>query len=276
MFSSSCRMKKKLFYTTMTLLLLVFVGLIVVKNSIIHIQLPHGAVLHVFPHHRNNGVDGAVILCPGGGYSFLAKWLEGYMWFPFFFMQGYTPAMLEYRMPNHDCRSPLTDGADAMIMMRNHAKEWNFEENNVGIMGFSAGGHLASTVIVSDIDSIRPDFGILFYSVISMRKGLTHIDTHNQLLGEKASKELENQYSNELHISDKTPPTYLAHSLDDLGVSPQNSILFRDGMRTHKRPVTLYLYPSGGHGWGYRLTFDYHRQMLRDLAEWLNKRKQKK
>ena len=266
-------MKKVLIYLSviiLTLLFVVVVGVLVVKESVIHVKLPHGAVLHVLPYHRNNHADGAVIICPGGGYSFLAKWVEGYWWFPFFYMKGYTPAMLEYRMPKHNCQSPMIDGAEAVLMMRHHAKKWHFDENNVGIMGFSAGGHLASTIIVTDIDSVRPNFGILFYSVISMKKELTHMRTHNNLLGEDASEELDTQFSNELHITDKTPPTFLAHSSDDKKVIPQNSIRFYEEMRAKNRPVILHLYPSGGHGWGYKLTFDYHRQMLDDLAEWLN------
>lgn len=269
-------MKKVLLYLSviiLTFLSVTVVGALVVKRSIIHVELPHGAVLHVLSAQKDNQADGAVIICPGGGYSFLAKWVEGYWWFPFFYLQGYTPAMLEYRMPNHDCQSPMIDGTEAVRMMRLHAKEWHFDEENVGIMGFSAGGHLASTIIVTDIDSVRPNFGILFYSVISMKKELTHMRTHNNLLGIDASEELEAQYSNELHISDKTPPTFLAHSSDDKKVIPQNSIRFRDEMLAHNRPVSLHLYPSGGHGWGYKLTFAHHRQMLDDLAGWLSCRR---
>lgn len=247
-------------------------SVIVVMNSVIHVQLAHGAVLHVYPNYINNHANGAVIICPGGGYSFLAKWIEGYWWFPFFYIQGYTPAMLEYRMPNHDCQSPMIDGSEAIRMMRQHAEEWHFDDDNVGFMGFSAGGHVASTMIVTDIDSVRPDFGILFYPVISMTKELSHKGSHDQLLGENASEELELQYSNELHVSEKTPPTYLALSSDDRCVNPQNSICFRDSMRAQNRPVTLNVYPTGDHGWGYKLTFEHHTQMLKDLADWLSSR----
>ena len=100
--------------------------------------------------------------------------------------------------------------------------------------------------------------------------------THNNLLGKDASEELEAQFSNELHISDKTPPTFLAHSRDDKKVIPQNSIRFQEGMRAKNRPVILHLYPSGGHGWGYKLTFEYHGQMLDDLAEWLSHKNSQK
>ncbi|MBO7045266.1 MAG: alpha/beta hydrolase [Prevotella sp.] len=265
-------MKKVFLYTSITLLILIFVSVIVVWNSFIHVQLPHGAVLHVLPGYRNKQAEGAVIMCPGGGYSYLEKWYEGYQWFPFFYMQGYTPAMLEYRMPKHNYKSPMTDGAEAIQMMRQRANEWHFDKNNVGIVGFSAGGHLASTMMVIDNDLVRPDFGILFYPVISMKKELTHIDSHNQLLGRDASEQLEEQFSNELHVTEKTPPAFIAVANDDKAVSPQNSILFYDGMRAMNRPASLRVYPSGGHGFVCRLRSKYRSQVLEDLTDWLHNR----
>lgn len=263
-------MKKIIIYTSIIILTIIVVGVIVVKISIIRVELPHGAVLHVLPAPKDNQTHGAVVLCPGGGYAYLEKWKEGFCWFPFFYNQGYAVAMLEYRMPNHDHRIPLTDGVEAIQIMREHAKEWGLDKNNVGIVGFSAGGHLASTLMVCDNTSARPDFGILFYPVISMKKELTHKGSHDRLLGENASEQLENQYSNELHVSSKTPPAYIAISIDDEKVSPQNAVRFHDEMLAKNRSVALHVYPSGGHGWGYQYSFPYHRQMLVDLADWLN------
>ena len=269
-------MKKKILYVFITILILIFVGVIFVWKSVIHVQLPHGAVLHVFPYHNKNQVDGAVIICPGGGYSYLEKCYEGYKWFPFFYMQGYTPAMLEYRMPKHDYKSPMTDGAEAIRMMRRHSNDWHFDKNNVGIVGFSAGGHLASTMMVIDNDSVRPDFGILFYPVISMKKNLTHIGSHDQLLGKDASELLEVQFSNELHVTEKTPPAFIAVARDDKVVSPQNSILFYEGMRAMNRPASLHVYLSGGHGFVCLYGSEYRGQALDDLSNWLNNRQQEK
>ncbi len=256
----------------LTLLFVIIVSVIVVKNSVIHIQLPHGAILHFLPAPKDNSPHGAVVICPGGGYSHLAKWYEGYWWFPFFHCQGFAVAMLEYRLPNCDHQVPMVDGVEAIRLMRTRAKEWNIDKNIIGVMGFSAGGHLASTLMVSNKASVRPNFGILFYPVISMKKELTHLGSHNHLLGENASEELENRYSNELHVSDQTPPAYIALSRDDPEVKPQNAIRFYEEMRAKNRPITLHVYPSGGHGWGYKLTFDYHRQMLDDLGNWLRNR----
>ena len=144
-------MKKIIIYTLLVILTIVVVGVIVVETSIIRVELPHGAVLHVLPAPKDNHTHGAVVICPGGGYRFHAKWNEGYWWLPFFYRQGFTVAMLEYRLPNHDPQIPMTDAADAVKLMRKRAEEWGYYENNVGVMGFSAGGHLASTLMVSDI-----------------------------------------------------------------------------------------------------------------------------
>ena len=262
-------MKKRIAYIVITLFTLVCLGVVVVWKSVVHVQLPHGAVLHVLPALGISPARGAVVICPGGGYRYLEKWKEGYWWFPFFYTHGYAVAWLEYRMPNGNCQNPLTDGSDAIVLMRKNAGEWHFNANNVGVVGFSAGGHLASTLLVADSDAVRPDFGILFYPVISMKRELTHQGSHDQLLGMDASEELEAQYSNELHVSEKTPPVFIAVSSDDEKVNPQNSISFREAMFAKNRPATLHVYPSGGHGWGYQLSFEHHGWMLDDLAHWL-------
>ena len=266
------RMKKILICTFVTLLVLLSVCAIIAVKSIVHVQLPHGAMLHVLPAFNNNKVYGAVVICPGGGYSNLKKWYEGYLWFPYFLKRGYTAAILEYRMPKGDYRIPMTDAAEAIRLMRCRADEWHFNIDNVGIMGFSAGGHLASTMLVTDNDSVRPNFGILFYPVISMKKELTHMDSHDQLLGKDASIQLEYQFSNELHVSEKTPPTFIAVTSDDKAAIPQNSIRFHDAMRAKKRPVSLFIYPSGGHGWVCQFTSEYRKSALDELTNWLNDR----
>ena len=265
-------MKKVLIYTAVVLLILIGVGTLVVNRAIVHIRLPHGAVLHVLPARENNQTRGAVILCPGGGYNHLARWNEGYLWFPFFYRQGFAVAMLEYRMPNQDPQTPVIDGTEAIRLMRNRAEEWHYDAGNVGMMGFSAGGHLASTLMVSKKAAVRPDFGILFYPVVSMKKELTHQRSHDCLLGQDASEQLETRYSSELHVSEQTPPAYLAVSRDDPKVKPENAIRFHDAMQAKNRPVSLHVYPSGGHGWGCLPTFDHYSRMLDDLAGWLNDR----
>lgn len=250
------------------------VSVTVVVRSVVHVRLAHGAVLHVFPCHWFNRSKGAVILCPGGGYSYLETWREGYRWFPFFLLQGYTPALLEYRMPKGDCETPVTDGAEAIEVMRKHAGAWHYDAHNVGIAGFSAGGHLASTLLVTDREAVRPDFGILFYPVISMDKRLTHMDTHDQLLGRDATESLEMQFSNELLVTKDTPPVFIAVARDDKAVSYQGAVKFSKEMQARKRPVSLHVYPSGGHGFVCRPSATYRRQALDALTEWLSGRQE--
>lgn len=257
------------------ILLLTVVGCYVTYKSVVHVNLPNGAVLHVLPASGFKNAHAAVILCPGGGYGFLETWREGYMWFPFFHFRGYTVALLEYRLPKGRSDVPTTDGSEAVKLMRRRATEWGYDSDNVGVMGFSAGGHLASSLMVSDNDEIRPDFAILFYPIVSMKKELTHQVTHDHLLGKNVSEQMEEKYSNELFVSEKTSPAYIVVCTDDKIVNPQNAIIFYRAMQEKSRPVTFHEYPSGGHGWGYRLTFAHHKQMVDDLSEWLNNRPSK-
>ena len=265
-------MKKVLIYTLFAILTIVIVGVVFVETLIVRVELPHGAVLYVLPASRINQSHSAIVLCPGGGYNYLDKWREGYMWFPFYYLQGYTVALLEYRLPDEDHQSPATDGSEAIRLMRAHADEWDYDD--VGMMGFSAGGHLVSTMMVCDDASVRPDYAILFYPIVSMKKNLTHYWAFLHLLGENPPEELVERYSNELHVSDQTPPACIVVCSDDKVVDPRNAIRFYKAMRAKNRPVTLRVYPSGGHGWGYRLTFAHHRQMVKDLSEWLENRQE--
>ena len=264
-------MKKILLYTLAVIILLVSVCLFTIYRSIERIELPHGAVLRVLHASRINQTHSAIVLCPGGGYNFLEKWREGYWWFPFYYLQGYTVALLEYRLPDEDHQAPTIDGSEAIRLMKTHAEEWGYDE--VGMMGFSAGGHLVSTMMVCDDASVRPDFAILFYPIVSMKKDLTHYWAYLHLLGENPPEDLVERYSNELHVSEETPPACIVVCSDDKVVDPRNAIRFYKAMRAKNRPVTLRVYPSGGHGWGYRLTFAHHRQMVKDLSEWLDNRK---
>lgn len=263
-------MRKIIAYIVLVVCMLIIVACAIICKSIIHEDLPHGAVMHILPASKNNNVHNAIILCPGGGYASLAKWREGYMWLPYFHLLGYTVAVLEYRMPNHDYRKPMIDGGEALQFMRSHADDWGFDKDKVGMMGFSAGGHLVASLMVSKNLS-RPDYAVLFYPVVSMMHDFTHQGSHDRLMGKEASEQLEEQLSPYLHVSDQTPPAFIVVSTDDKIVNPQNAYSFYKQMQAKSRPVTLQTYPSGGHGWGYRLTYEYHSQMLRDLKDWLQR-----
>ena len=227
--------------------------------------LPHGAILRVFQNSGNK----AVILCPGGAYSSLAKWREGYLWVPFFLCQGYTIGILEYRMPHQNYQIPITDASEALNLMRHIDENQHNNNRQVGMMGFSAGGHLVSTIAVKEELNSIPDFIILFYPLISMKKELTHKQSHDNLIGPDCLYDIEEELSSELHITNHTPPTFLAVSKDDKVVKPSNSYIFYREMKKRKRPATLRTYTTGGHGWGYYLSFKWHRQMVNDLSAWL-------
>lgn len=252
------------------MILLIFISTGILLIDVKTIVLPHGSIIHVFPARASHNNHHAVVICPGGSYIVLKKWHEGFCWVPFFRDMGYTVAVLEYRMPKHDNTTPAVDGRDAMCLMRTCADIWGFSANKVGIMGFSAGGHLASTISVSQDSSIRPNFSILFYPVISMKKELTHQQTHDNLLSLVPSEEEEMQMSNELHITRDIPSTYIAVSQNDTIVNPLNSILYHQAIMSVHRPSSLHVYPDGGHGWGFYKAFRYHQQMIDDLKAWLN------
>jgi lysophospholipase L1-like esterase len=167
----------------------------------------------------------------------------------------------------------MVDGSEAIQMMRQHAREWHFAKNNVGIMGFSAGGHLASTIIVTDNDSLRPNFGILFYPVISMDVPKSHKWSCINFLGQEGHKDrnLINKYStNNAVRRHLTPPAIILTASDDGLVNPvTNGLEYYKAMHDAGNECTLYSYPTGNHGWGFGPWFKYHDQMLNDLGNWL-------
>ena len=210
--------------------------------------------------HRPAKPNGtAIVICPGGGYGGLvtggeghgiAKWLNGH---------GITGLVLEYRLPKGRPYVPLLDAQRAIRTARANAKEWKLDSKKIGIIGFSAGGHLASTAathfdsgVAQSKDSItrqssRPDFAILVYPVVTMDT-TTHAGSRRNLLGDKPSDELINLFSNEKQVTAETCPTYLAHALDDRVVVPANSQAFHDALKQHGTATEYLKLPSGGHG----------------------------
>ena len=212
----------------------------------------------------------AVLICPGGAYVHLAYHHEGYDWAPYFNKMGIAAIVLKYRMPKRGHKEvPYSDAEEAMRLIKSHASQWNINPDDVGIMGSSAGGHLASTVAVRSTGNLRPDFQILFYPVITMDKKYTHMGSHDNLLGPGASKELEEKYSNEKQVTGNTPPAFIVYSDDDDVVAPDNGVNYYLALRKHGIPASLHIYPSGGHGWGILESFLYKNQMLNDLEVWL-------
>lgn len=237
-------------------------------------ELAPQPTITVYPASQPNGM--AIIMCPGGGYYGLATHHEGHDMAAWFNAQGITYVVLTYRMPNGHKEVPLTDAEQAIRLVRQRANEWGINPRQVGIMGASAGGHLAASLAnLYTSNETRPDFQILFYPVISMKPGITHQGSHDNLLGKNPSADLEDQYSLEKRVTDKTPQTFLMLSADDETVIPQNSIDYFMALKRHHVPVSLHVYPTGGHGWGYGDGFPYKRQWTGELEKWLREGLQK-
>lgn len=211
----------------------------------------------------------AVVACPGGGYSGLAVNHEGYDWAPYFNKQGIALIVLKYRMPKGDRTLPISDAEAAMKMVRDSADVWNLNPNDIGIMGSSAGGHLASTITTHAPKELRPNFQILFYPVITMDKSFTHMGSHDNLLGKDASEELEKEFSNEKQVTKETPRAFIVYSDDDKVVPPANGVNYYLALNKKGVPSVLHIYPTGGHGWGIHEDFLYKSEMQNELTSWL-------
>lgn len=215
----------------------------------------------------------AIVDLPGGGYSHLAVDHEGHQWADWMNRQGIAFFVLEYRMPKGDRTIPLTDAYRAMTTVRDSATAWRVNPYDVGIMGFSAGGHLASAVSTHAPWAARPNFSILFYPVVSMDERVTHKGSCANFLRAEGMKDqrLIQQWSNDACVRRHlTPPACVILSTDDRVVPPvTNGVAYYSAMRRAGNNCALYAYPSGGHGYGIRKNFAFHEQMLGDLKAWL-------
>ena len=261
-------MKQK-FSSLFVLLVLLLTGLQVSAQSTpkpFDIEQPSLRVLLPAPELATGR---AVVACPGGGYSGLAVNHEGYDWAPYFNKQGIALIVLKYRMPKGDRTLPISDAEAAMKMVRDSADVWNLNPNDIGIMGSSAGGHLASTIATHAPEALRPNFQILFYPVITMDKSFTHMGSHDNLLGKDASADLEKEFSNEKQVTKETPRAFIVYSDDDKVVPPANGVNYYLALNKKGVPSVLHIYPTGGHGWGIREDFLYKSEMQNELTSWL-------
>ena len=235
------------------------------------------AELTVYLPEAKKATGRAVVCCPGGGYTHLAMDHEGHQWATFFNNQGIALIVLKYRMPHGNPQIPVSDAEQAMKTVRMNATEWHIDRNDVGIMGFSAGGHLASTIATRSKGEAAPNFQILFYPVITMDLGYTHKGSHDNLLGtfaeskkeQKEMRRLEFEYSNDLQVNRTTTRAFIALSDDDMAVPAANGLNYYQQLYKHDVPASIHIYPTGGHGWGYRESFAYHYQMVFELKGWL-------
>lgn len=227
------------------------------------------AELYVYPAENPNGT--AILMCPGGGYWGLSTSNEGHAMADWMNSMGITYAVLKYRMPNGHDKIPLSDAQEAMRILRKNADKWGIDPQSIGVMGASAGGHLASTLSThADSQETKPNFQILFYPVITMEEGVTHQGSRDFLIGKSPAPEMVRLYSNELQVNESTPQAFIMVSGDDTIVPVANSLRYATSLADNKVPFSLHVYPSGGHGWGFSDNFQYKPQWTAELENWLN------
>jgi acetyl esterase/lipase len=223
-----------------------------------------------------------IVVCPGGGYGGLAVDHEGHQVAEWLKSQGIASAVLRYRLgPKYHHPSPLNDVSRAIRYVRSHAADLKIAASRVGVMGFSAGGHLASTVSTHfdagkpDADdpierqSSRPDFAVLCYPVISFTADFAHKGSARNLLGENPDPELLKSLSNDTQVTDKTPPTFLFHTQEDTGVPPGNALAYYAALTAHKVPAELHIYQNGPHGVGLAIGDPVVTTWKERLIDWM-------
>jgi acetyl esterase/lipase len=239
--------------------------------------------LTIFKPAKPNGK--AVIICPGGGYLYLTIDKEGKKVAEEMNRWGITAFVLKYRLPDDTTNidkslAPLQDAQQAIRLIRSNAKDWGINKDQIGIMGFSAGGHVAATAAThfnfkadefnADTTSVRPDFAILIYPVISFDSNITHKGSRNNLIGAKPTLDKTVLFSNELQVTKNTPASFLVHAGDDGSVPVENSIRYYQACIKNKVPAEMHLYPKGGHGFGmYNKTTDDN--WMERLKLWLSR-----
>jgi len=253
--------------------------IVVVRN----VQKPDIAV---YLPSKNNATGEAVVVCPGGGYGILAYDWEGSDIARWLNSKGIAAFVLKYRLPGSSSnivpyKSPLMDAQRAMRLVRFHAEKWNVDPGKVGVMGFSAGGHLASTLSTHfdrgdpgnddpvERESCRPDFSVLVYPVISFTGEYTHVGSRENLLGKDADPELVEHFSNELQVTGDTPPAILIHSGDDQAVPVENSIVYYHALQKKGIKSEMHIYPYGGHGFSLAIGRGYLSTWPDRVIEWI-------
>lgn len=220
--------------------------------------------ISVFLPPAGKATGTAVLICPGGGYGVLAFDHEGFAIARWLNDNGIAGIILKYRLPSdmimkNKSTGPLQDAQEAMRIIRRNASDWKIDPDKIGVIGFSAGGHLASTLSTHysekvydyrDNTSARPDFSLLIYPVISFDGSITHAGSKRNLIGANPSYDITRHFSNELQITTETPPAFLVHSADDKTVPFKNSLVYSEGLQRNNIPVEMHIFQKGGHGYG--------------------------
>lgn len=262
------------------------------STDIVRIQRVTSPSIEVYLPAKKNRKNIGVVICPGGGYGILAWDWEGTDFAKKLNSAGISAFVLKYRLPfsvdgKTDDTMPMRDAMRAIQIVRKNASEWGLSESNIGIMGFSAGGHLASSVgvhfkdqalldgISEDTTSVRPDFMALIYPVISFtEEAITHSGSRKNLLGATLSQQKKEYYSSELQVTEDTPPTFLIHAGDDKGVPVENSLVMYEALQQQGVEAELHVFPYGGHGFGLGLNQGRLSEWPDLLIRWIMAQKQ--
>lgn len=229
------------------------------NDGIVRVSGISRPTIAVYIPEKKNAARSAVIIFPGGGYGINAIKHEGWDVAKYFNEKGIAAFVVKYRLPDSNTMvfpetGPLQDAQQAITHVRNNAAKYNIDPSKIGVMGFSAGGHLAATASThyrysENAAAVRPDFSLLIYPVISFSDSIGHIGSRSNLIGKNPSPEKVKLYSNELQVDTHTPPAFLVHAKDDF-VSYMNSVVYEEALKKNNVPVKLLLYDKGGHGYG--------------------------
>ncbi|MBN1144776.1 MAG: alpha/beta hydrolase [Bacteroidales bacterium] len=258
----------------------------VMKQDITRIGSVQVPDMAIYLPSKRSATGQAVIICPGGGYHYLAYDWEGSDIARYLNSIGVAAMVLKYRLPVYGNvvephKVPLMDAQRAMRLVRFNAARWDINSQKIGVMGFSAGGHLASTLGThfdqgnpTATDSVermscRPDFMILMYPVISFTDSFTHKGSRDALIGKHPDDKMTTLYSNELQVTKDTPPAFLVHSGDDKAVPVENSLLMYQALLAQNIPAEMHIFPEGGHGFGLNLGNDHVNSWANSLRLWL-------
>jgi len=236
------------------------------KGGTLRIRKVQQPTLSVFLPAKNYATGKGVLVLPGGGYGLLAYDWEGTDVAKWLNSIGIAAFVLKYRLPSVLSQKtpyevPLQDAQQAMKIIREKASQYNIAQNKIGVIGFSAGGHLASTLSThftkKNSNKVRPDFSVLIYPVITMKKEFTHKGSRRKLLGDNPDSQLVHQFSNELRVTSNTPPTFMVHATNDKVVPVENSIEYYKSLKKHGVKSELHIYEKGGHGFSLAIKNNY-------------------
>lgn len=245
-------------------------------ESPLRTNIPAGATdylpqLYVFPLKSSTEKPArAILLCPGGAYGAVSLFREGLMWKHFFRSENIVLAVVNYRLPYGNHEVPMGDVLQAIRLLKLHAAEWGINPTDIGIMGFSAGGHLASTVALQAPVDLRPAFQILFYPVITMNASFTHPDTRRNLLGDSPSRELVCAYSGELNVTPDAPRAFIATGSADNVVPALNSATYYSALLSAGVKADIHTWPTNVHGFAIEFCTPWQANVMLELRDWLH------